>query len=147
MLNLTEKWYTLKILRIDRSITHGTSYSPGRFVSFQLGWKDFLNHPIAGFGGRTEERYGYQFGAHVAPINGFVNIMGRYGLIGLSLFFFLIFKTGKWLAISYSYSGFFIFPMLILIFSFSFGIVETPLFVSLLLVPVFLKLKTKNFTR
>jgi hypothetical protein len=110
---------------ISRSRRLGIAIDPGRFASFQLGWKDFKNYPLTGFGGHVEARYATQQGAEVSTINGFANIMSRYGLFGLSIFLFLIIATGKWLAFYYEYRFFWIFPALFLIISFSFGIVES----------------------
>jgi hypothetical protein len=124
---------------IERSIKYGGSYAPGRFASFQLGWEDFKAYPIAGTGGNTELRYGLAYGAEVHAINGLANIMARYGAIGLLIFLSLLFYTGKWFARHYQYQGYFIFPTIILITSFGFGIVEQPIIFAFLLVPVFLK--------
>lgn len=128
---------------IELSIKYGGSYAPGRFASLQLGWEDLKAYPIAGTAGNTSLRYGAQYGAEVSTINGFANIMGRYGAIGLSLFLSLIFFSGKWLAQYYQYPGYLIFPTLILIISFGFGIVEQPIIVALWMVPLFLK-KQRN---
>lgn len=124
---------------IDNSIKYNITYNPGRFASLQLGWIDFKNHPIAGYGGHIASRYAAQQGANVATINGLAAIMARYGSIGLMLFLLLINSTGKWLSVFYSYKGYFIFPSLILIISFGFGVIETPMFVTLWISSVFLK--------
>jgi len=124
---------------IENSILYDGSYAPGRFASFQLGWIDFKNHPIAGIGGHTNSQYAKQEGASVSTINGFAMIMTRYGIIGLVLFFLLINNTGKWLAEFYSYKGYLIFPVLLLIISFGFGIIQTPIFISLWMSSLFLK--------
>lgn len=131
---------------IDEVLSHaaktGGSYAPGRFASFQLRWEDFKNYPIAGFGGNSSLQAGYLGEDNVvAAINGVGTIMGRYGTIGFLLFLWLIFSTGKWLGRYYQYSAHIIFPVLVLMIGFSFGIIETPVFVSLWLVPVFLPIK------
>jgi hypothetical protein len=123
---------------IDYSIQTGASYAPGRFASFQLGWTDFLNYPIAGVGGAIKLRNVEKQGGYVYAINGFANIMTHYGSIGIILFFYLIFTSGKWLSRTYKFSGYFIFPALILIISFGFGIIEAPIIFTFLLVSVFL---------
>jgi hypothetical protein len=122
---------------IELSIKYGGSYAPGRFTSFQLGWEDFKKYPVAGIGGNTALRYGVQYGAEVHTINGLANIMARYGAIGLLLFLSIIFFSGKWIAQYYRYQGYLIFPALILIISFGFGIVEQPIIVTLWMVPLF----------
>lgn len=123
----------------------GESFAPGRFVSFQLRWKDFKNYPIAGFGGNPNLQAGY-LGKNnvVAAITGIGTIMGKYGLIGLLLFLWLIYRTGKWLGKNYSYSEHLIFPILILMIGFSFSIIESPIMVSLWMAPVFLMFPRKK---
>lgn len=120
----------------------GRSYAPGRFASFMLRWQDFKNYPIAGYGGNISLQSGYLGeGNVVAAINGIGTIMGRYGSIGFLIFLWLIFRTGKWLGKYYAFSGHIIFPILILIIGFGFGIIESPIIVTLWLAPVFLSNK------
>lgn len=118
----------------------GESYAPGRSVGLLLRWEDFKNYPIAGFGGNVKLQYGYiDEGNVVAAINGLGNILGRYGAIGSILFLILLIKTGKLISSRFKYIGYLIFPILILILGFSFGIVETPILITLIMTPVFLK--------
>lgn len=135
---------------LEYSKTYKTSYAPGRFASFQLGIRDFMRYPIAGIGGNTNLLYANQYGVEVYTINGFANIMVRYGSIGTLLFLALLIASGKWMSFQYNISGRFIFPVLILIFSFSFGIIETPIIAIFWLIPVFMNFKTlriiKNMT-
>lgn len=124
---------------IDHARKSGKSYAPGRFASFMLRWEDFKKYPIAGYGGNSSLQTGYLGeGNVVAAINGIGGILGHYGAIGSILFLWLIFKTGKWLARFYDYSGHLIFPILILMIGFGFAIIESPLIVTLWLTPVFL---------
>lgn len=131
---------------LRNSIKYGGSYNPGRFVSFQLGWADFKNYPVAGIGGKTALRSATQQGAEVNTINGLAMIMTRYGSIGLIIFLYLIFATGKWLTNFYNISGILVFPLILLIISFAFGIIETPIIVILWMTPVFLaQTRQKNY--
>lgn len=150
-------WLQEKILiesqqNIEDIITHaevtGNSYAPGRFASMKLRWEDFKNYPIAGFGGNISLQYGYIGEDNVvSAINGLGNILGRYGAIGALLFSFLLIKSGKLLAYRFRYSGFFIFPALLLIIGFSFGIIEAPILVIFILSPVFFGNKSIFFKR
>ncbi len=126
-------------LLIENSILYDSSYNPGRFASFQLGWIDFKNHPFVGIGGHSKSRYATQQGADVSTINGFAMIMTRYGSVGLLLFFLMLFRSGKWLSKYYSYDGYLIFPLILLIISFAFSIIETPLLITLWISSLFLK--------
>lgn len=141
-------WLQKKIITeseqdIEEVLTHasrtGGSYAPGRFASFQLRWEDFKNYPIAGYGGNTSLQAGYLGEENVvSAINGVGTILGKYGSIGFLIFLWLIFKTGKWLGRYYRYTSHIIFTLLILMIGFGFGIIESPLVVSLYMVPVFL---------
>lgn len=146
-------WLQEKIIsefqqNIEDVIAHakitGGSYAPGRFASFQLRWEDFKNYPVAGYGGNSLLQYGYLGeGNVVSAISGLGTILGKYGAIGAVIFLFLLFRSGKLLARHFRYSGFAIFPALLLIIGFSFGIIESPILVIFLLTPVFIKGKIK----
>lgn len=125
---------------IDHANISGKTYNPGRFASFQLRWEDFKNYPIAGYGGNTFLQYGYiGEGNVVSAVNGLGNILGRYGAIGAILFLLLVMKSGKLLSRVFKYKGWFVFPALLLIIGFSFGIIEAPIIVTLWLIPIFFK--------
>lgn len=116
--------------------------APGRFASLELRWMDFKKYPIAGFGGNMSLQTGYiAKDVEVSAISGIGNIIGRYGTIGSLLFLYLIFSTGKWLAKRYNYSGNIIFPLLILMIGFGFGIIESPLIATLWMTPFFINKK------
>lgn len=115
------------------------SYAPGRFASLQLRWEDFKNYPLSGFGGNTTLEKGYLGKDNiVAAISGIGNIFGRYGIIGSVIFIWLILASGRFLSRKFFYDGFFIFPLLILIIGFSFGIIESPIIFTMWMTPVFL---------
>lgn len=149
---LQEKIITESAQNIEETLHHaqktGSSYAPGRFVSWQLRWQDFKNHPIAGFGGNTKLQTGYLGEDNiVAAINGLGTILGKYGMIGSVLFLLLVFKTGKWLSKHYQFSGGFMFPVLILIVGFGFSIIESPLLVTLWMTPFFLNTAQNSLTK
>ncbi|MGO3181909.1 MAG: O-antigen ligase family protein [Aequorivita sp.] len=130
---------------IDTASVTGKSYNPGRFASFQLRLEDFKNYPIAGYGGNTSLQYGYIGEDNVvSAVNGLGTILGRYGAIGAIIFLILVMKSGIFLSKTFDYRGWFIFPALLLILGFSFGIIEAPILVVFWLLPVFLKIKTVN---
>ena len=125
--------------------SYGSSHAPGRFASLTLGWRDFLKYPVTGYGGNISLRTGYiDETTSVATISGIGTIVSRYGSIGTLLFLFLIFYTGKWLSRFYQYSAHIIFPVTVLMIGFGFAIIESPIFVTLWMVPVFLKVKKIN---
>jgi len=113
---------------------------PGRFVSLQIRLEDFKKYPIAGFGGNDTLQTGYLNKDYmVSAVSGIGHIIGRYGTIGTIIFLLLILRTGVNLKDLYNFSGSLIFPILIIMIGFSFNIIESPLIVTLWMVPVFLK--------
>lgn len=118
-------------MAIRRSIKYNLDITPGRFAGMKLGLMDFKNHPITGYGGQPALRYAEQRGASVATVNGFAGILARYGIFGILIFLFFIFKTGIWLSNHFNFDYFWFFPLIVLIISFSFSIIESPLLFSL----------------
>ena len=117
----------------------------GRFASFQVRWKDFKKHPILGLGGGSYKiSYTNQKDIKLGTINGLANIMAIYGLFGLVIFFIFSFITGKWFSSLYNFEGFWIFPALIFIISFGFGIVLTPLFFLMWFLSAFKRILNKK---
>lgn len=127
---------------IDNSIKYDATYNPGRFASFQLALIDLQNYPILGIGGNKALRYATSEGASVNTISGIGMIMTQYGIVGLILFLFLLFRTGYWLLKTHSLKGSMIFPILILIISFSFNIIQSPIIISLIMSSFYLKQKS-----
>jgi hypothetical protein len=71
---------------IYRSIKHGTQYAPQRFESLQIDFKDFLNHPVLGYGGQVEARWTHQLGAQIATISGIGKGVGTIRTGGNDIF-------------------------------------------------------------
>lgn len=122
---------------VENSVTYDAKYNPGRFASLQLALIDFQNYPLLGIGGNKNLRYAAQEGANVSTISGIGMIMTQYGVVGLSLFLFMLFRTGNWLSKGYSFNSFMIFPLLFLIISFSFDIIQTPILITLLMTSLY----------
>ena len=123
-----------------RAQSTGNSFAPGRFASLALGWMDFLNHPIAGYGGNFTLSVGYiDETTVVATIGGLGTIISRYGAIGSILFIILIFMAGKKIGRHFNAPATFIFPLLLLIIAFGFNIIETPIVATMWLLPALVK--------
>lgn len=73
---------------VYRSIKNNVQYMPQRFESFQIDFKDFINHPIIGYGGHQEARWTNRLGAHISSISGIGKILAQFGIVGL-LFLFI----------------------------------------------------------
>jgi len=110
-------------------------YAPGRFISFMIDFRDFINNPVLGYGGHPQARWMYNTGAHVSPIGGIGNIMAKYGLFGIFFYILILVRSSQFLARYYKYKGAFIWSLVILIITFGFGIIETPIFLAVLLFP------------
>ncbi|MDY0285427.1 MAG: O-antigen ligase family protein [Kiritimatiellia bacterium] len=124
---------------MERATLTGSSYAPGRFASFQMRWEDYKNYPIAGYGGKNSLQTGFISEDHtVSAINGIGTILGKYGSIGFTIFIWCIFSAGRWLGLYYKYTSHMIFPVLLLMIGFGFGIIESPIIVTLFLVSFFI---------
>lgn len=117
---------------------------PGRFASFNLALIDFKNYPIAGIGGYKDLRSGQQEGLEVNIINGLGRILSVYGVLGSAIFLYLIKKSGCWLSSYYQYSNRYIYPILLLIMGFGFGIIESPMICTLWLFVLFIRMPNKS---
>jgi predicted membrane protein len=77
----------------------------------------------------------------VVTINGLGNILSRYGLIGFTIFTFIVIYSGSWLINKYNAKGKIIFPLVIFVIGFSFGIIETPIIFSFIMSGYYLREK------
>lgn len=128
---------------INNSRDYDIAYNPGRFVSLELAFKDVVKRPFLGIGGYTDLKYSSIQKVKISTISGVGNILMRYGMFGVIVFIYLLYSTGKWLSNKSQLYCTLIFPLIILIIGFSFGIVESPFIVTLLLLPIF-NIKSKS---
>ena len=128
---------------IHNSQEHDISYAPGRFVSFELALIDFVKRPFLGIGGRTDLKYSETIGAQVSTINGIGNIMMRYGMFGVLSLLYLLYHSGQWFSDKSQVYCTVVFPIIILIIGFSFGIIESPFIITLLFLSLF-NIKSKS---
>ena len=106
------------------STKYNIKYQPQRFESLQIDFKDFLNHPIIGYGGHIEARWTSQLGANIATVSGLGKIMAQYGIVGLFFFIFSLWKSSQRMLSFYNLRGV-IFPMaFILLISISYSIIS-----------------------
>lgn len=116
--------------RIYSSVTWGIDYRPQRFESFQIDLIDFLNNPIIGYGGHTEERWILKLGAKIHTVSGIGNLLAIFGMVGAVFFFFHLTSTSKDFAKTFGYSGWFFQLIIILMISISYALILTPLLMS-----------------
>jgi hypothetical protein len=128
------------------SSRYDIQYAPQRFHSLQIDFVDFLNHPILGYGGRTELKWTTQLGAQISTVSGIGSIMARYGLVGIIFFFFSLWQSSNQIILLYKVKGI-IFPFLfILLISISYSII-TPLYMCIWLLYISSFLKTEVVRR
>ncbi len=106
------------------SSKYDIKYQPQRFESLQIDFKDFLNHPIIGYGGHIEARWTAKLGANIATVSGIGKILAQYGIVGLIFFLFSIWRSSQKLISFYNLRGV-IFPMaFVLLISISYSVIS-----------------------
>lgn len=115
------------------------SVSLDRFNSIRITLLEFYENPILGIGANENARWAAQKGIKVSPTSGIGNFLARYGLFGIICFLLLLFQSSKRFAEIYSYKGLWFLSILIIIFGFSFNIIETPFFLYIIMFSFFYK--------
>lgn len=115
---------------VINSIDSGSSYAPGRFASFVIAFRDFINNPVLGLATVNQESWTYRSGASISPISGIGNLLAQYGIIGF--FFFMVFtiKSSLLFAKQFNYKGKLLLFFLILLISVSYSVILLPLVMS-----------------
>lgn len=124
---------------ITISISAETKSGPGRFASFLITWEDFKNYPFLGYGGHTAARWTDQLGAQIFAVSGIGKIISRYGLFGTIIFSYFLIISSRFYARRFNYKFSSIWTLLIISFGFGFGVIESPMIVTLIVFPLFLK--------
>ncbi len=117
-------------LIIENSVTLGTSYAPGRFASFVIAFKDFLDNPILGLGSVNEQSWTYKLGASIGSISGIGNLLAQFGLIGFLFFISSAVMSSILYSRKYNYKGKLLFFLIILMISVSYSILFLPMVMS-----------------
>jgi hypothetical protein len=125
---------------ISRSASSGDGYAPGRFVSFQITYQDFIERPLLGYGGKLDLQWTRQLGAFIYPVSGFGNILANFGLFGFFCWLLIIIKSGNYLK---KYNNNYLFGiiwfLLVISISIGFMIVISPIFLAFYFLPYFRK--------
>ena len=116
----------------------GYGYSLGRFTGLIMNIKDFIRHPIIGYGGHTELTLRGLYEIDVASINGIGNWMSKFGSIGFLLFVYSYLKSLKNLSLLYNFKKPIILFGVLLILGFSFNLIQSPLFFAFMLSYIYL---------
>lgn len=117
----------------------------GRFQSIYILWIDFIENPILGIGANQSATWLSRMGLEGNPTSGIGNMMARYGIFLMVPFFFLLATTSKRLAAMVAPGrGKFALFWVVIILGFSFSIVETPIFLSIVFFDFFVRHSTKT---
>lgn len=132
---------------ITESESSGVSYAPGRFVSFQITWQDFIERPLLGYGGNTELQWTRQLGALIYPVSGIGNILANFGLFGFICWILVVLKSSTYIKdFAGNYRFRLIWLLLILSISIGFMIIISPIFLAFYLLPYFKNNETELLT-
>jgi hypothetical protein len=108
------------------SLRNSDVYSPRRWLSFQIDFMDFLDHPFgSGLGKYT---WHYSFAKNVNTISGLGKVLANYGIIGASAFFYFLTKSSKIFSELFNYKGKYMLLIFIVGILFSYGFQLDPVF-------------------
>ena len=108
-----------------------------RFNSLKVTFIEFIDNPLIGIGADPDARWAAKNNINVNPTSGIGNILAVYGLFGIIPFFVLLYKSSNRFTSLFEYEGKWYFLMIIVIFGFSFNIIETPFFLALIMFSYF----------
>lgn len=112
---------------IENAITYDTNPTPQRLESFQIDFIDFLNNPILGYGGHSEERWTEKLGANISTISGIGKVMAVFGIVGILFFIVQLTMTSMEFTKIFHFRGWGFQFFLIIMISISYSIIFTPL--------------------
>lgn len=111
----------------------------GRFQSAAVLGLDFINNPILGLGVNKSGSWIKKLGVDVSPTSGLGNMFSRFGSFLMIPFLYYLLKSSDFFSQFYKCRGKFLFFAIILVIGFSFNVIETPIFLSLILFSLFYK--------
>lgn len=115
---------------VENSVVYGTSYAPGRFASFVIAFRDFVDNPILGLGSVNELSWTNRAGASIGAISGIGYLLAQFGLIGFLFFIISAVSSSVMVARIHNYKGTLLLFLLILLISISYSILFLPIVMS-----------------
>lgn len=119
----------------------GEPYTPQRFSSFMIAWKDFQRNPVLGLGGHMEESWTVKMGAVISPVTGLGYLLAQFGLVGFLFFIFLSIESSFFFSNYLDFHVKLLFFILILFTSISYSIILYPLLMCFWMFRTFSPLK------
>jgi hypothetical protein len=129
---------------VEESYGSEISFTPQRFTSFLIAFKDFQSNPILGVAGNIEETWTYKIQTNISTISGIGNLLQSFGLCGFFFFVILSYKTSVLFSNYFNYNGKFLFFLMILFISVSYSILFIPLIMCFWMFQLF---ESKDYSR
>jgi hypothetical protein len=104
--------------------------SLGRFAGLLLNYEDFRKSPVFGIGGHDAYTEKAEHHWDVNSVNGLGNYLVTFGLFGILFLIFNLSKTFSSVTMDSKLKGNYYLVLMVLVISFSFMLIETPLFFS-----------------
>lgn len=126
---------------VENSIGREEKENPQRFVSFMIGFQDFLDNPILGIQGGENESWTDKLDANISVISGIGDLLAENGLVGFIFFTILTIKSSYFISRSYKFKGKLLLFLIVLSISISYTIILRPLMMCFWMFSFFLPLK------
>jgi hypothetical protein len=114
-------------LLIERTIGMEGEYTPQRFTSFVITFKDFKNNPVLGLGPHREDSWTVRLFSNISAISGIGELLSGFGLVGFLFFIIVSFKSSVFFSKYYNYKGGTLLFIIILFISISYSVIFLPL--------------------
>jgi hypothetical protein len=112
---------------IERTIGLEGEFTPQRFTSFVITFKDFQNNPLFGLGPRREDSWTVKLYSNISAISGIGELLAGFGLTGFIFFIILSFRTSVLFSKTFNYKGKILLFLIIIFISISYSIIFLPL--------------------
>lgn len=115
----------------------------GRFQSIYILAIDFIENPVLGVGANRESTWVSRMGVDANPTSGIGNMMATYGIFLMLPFLIVLAITSSAVAArAGDHAGFVLF-IVVIVLGFSFSVIETPIFLSIIFWGYFSRFQSK----
>ncbi len=107
------------------------SYVPQRFDGIAYEFLNIINNPILGYGLSTESSFVHnKINQRLELANGILKVLARFGLIMGGLFYFMLYKSSKYIIKFYNLKGGILYMLVFMFVSISYDFTMVPFFLS-----------------
>jgi len=128
---------------LNQAVIEATSseYSSNldRFSSLKINLIELYNNPILGIGPNSKVSYSSKHGLIVNSTSGLGNLISKYGIIMFLLYLVALFQSSNLLTNHKQSKGRIFFILIFIVYGFSFNLLETPIFLTIVMYSYFLK--------